>query len=142
MSTISPELNWAVIGLLLLGLELFTGTFVVLFFACGAFITALLTWMGVLESQPVQVFVFTVLSAGGLLAFKDKLRRGWGGKQQDLHGDVGVAITLHSDLPAHGQTEVQYQGTPWTAVNESGRDMAKGETVRVVRTDGVKLILK
>lgn len=142
LTTLSPALNWAVIGLVLLGFELFTGTFVLLFFAVGAFFTALLTWIGLLESQAVQVVVFTILSGGGLLAFKDKLRRGWGGKAQELHGDVGASIMLDADIPLHGTCEVQYQGSRWIAVNESGRALVKGESARVARTDGVKLILK
>lgn len=140
--SMAPALNWAVIGLLLLGLELFTGTFVVLFFACGAFVTALITWAGLVESQPIQVFIFTVLSGGGLLLFKDKLQRGWGGKPQALQGDIGVSVQLDQDLPAHGHCSVQYQGTTWTAVNESDHDRKSGEWVKVHRIDGVKLIIK
>jgi membrane protein implicated in regulation of membrane protease activity len=138
----NPAINWAVLGLLLLGLEMFTGTFVVLFFAIGAFLTAMITWTVVVESMPLQIVVFTVLSAGILFYFRDKIRIGVKGRNNELKGDVGTAVTIESDVAPGGQTEVQYQGARWIAVNETGQTLSKGSAAKVAQVDGVKLILK
>jgi membrane protein implicated in regulation of membrane protease activity len=124
-------ISWLVLGMVLFGLELFTGTFVVMFFAVGALLTALIAWL-----------IFTVLSGGGLFYFRDKLKIGYKGETGTLKSDVGSAVYLEADVAVGGQIEVQYQGARWLAVNESGRVLTKGSSVKVAQVDGVKLILK
>ena len=135
-------LSWLVLGMVLFGLELFTGTFVVMFFAVGALLTALIAWLGVIDSLPIQIVIFTILSGGGLFYFRDKLKIGYKGETGTLKSDIGSVVYLESDVAVGGQTEVQYQGARWLAVNESGRVLAKGSSVKVAQVDGVKLILK
>ncbi len=140
-TVVSPEIQWFVVGLLLVALELFTGTFVVLFFAVGAFATALLSLTGFVSAPTTQIIAFTILSAGGLLMFKDKLKRGWGGGSAKLTGDLGSHLVMPQDLDVNGTCEVHYQGAAWSAVNESGRPLKKGDRVVIARVDGVKLII-
>ena len=135
-------LNWLVLGMVLFGLELFTGTFVVMFFAVGALFTALIAWLGIIDSLPIQIVIFTVLSGGGLFYFRDKLKIGYKGETGTLKSDVGSIVYLESDVDVGAQTEVHYQGARWPAVNESGRALTKGSPVKVAQVDGVKLILK
>ncbi len=135
-------LSWLVLGMVLFGLELFTGTFVVMFFAVGALLTALIAWLGVIDSLPIQIVIFTLLSGGGLFYFRDKLKIGYKGEIEALKSDVGSVVYLESDVAVGAQTEVQYQGARWPAVNESGRLLTKGSSVKVAQIDGVKLILK
>jgi membrane protein implicated in regulation of membrane protease activity len=138
----NSALSWLVLGMVLVGLELFTGTFVVMFFSVGAFLTALIAWLGVIDSLPIQIVIFTLLSGGGLFYFRDKLKVGYKDTDGDLKSDVGSVIHLDSDVEAGAQTEVQYQGARWPAVNESGRFLAKGTSIKVAKVDGVTLILK
>jgi membrane protein implicated in regulation of membrane protease activity len=138
----NPAVNWAVVGLLLLGVELFTGTFMVLFFAFGAFLTAAITWLGFLEGEPFQIVIFTVLSVGGLFFFRDKLRVGLKGHKHELQGDIGTSVMIDTDVAPGAQTEVQYQGARWIAVNDSDQVLSRGSSARVSKVDGVKLILK
>jgi len=135
-------LNWLVLGIVLVGLELFTGTFVVMFFAVGALLTALIAWLGVIDSLPIQIVIFTLLSGGGLFYFRDKLKIGYKGETGTLKSDIGSVVYLDSDVGVGGQTEVHYQGARWPAVNESGRVLTKGSPVKVSKVDGVTLILK
>jgi inner membrane protein len=136
------SLSWLVFGLLLLGLELFSGTFVVLFFACGAFLTALCTWLGIVTTLQMQIVLFAIFSGGGLFYFRDKLKLAYKDRDGELKGDVGTLIYIDSDVAEGAQTEVQYQGARWPAINESGRFLSKGSRARVAQVDGVKLILK
>ena len=64
------------------------------------------------------------------------------GRNNELKGDVGTAVTIESDVAPGGQTEVQYQGARWIAVNETGQTLSKGSAAKVAQVDGVKLILK
>ena len=142
---LAPEGNaiyWIFAGLLLLGIEMLTGTFVVLFFACGAFLTALMTWLKVFDSLSWQLVFFALVSGAALFLFWKKLRLGFSGSKAELTTDVGNSVTLDADVAAGAQTEVQYQGARWTALNESGRDLTKGTSVKVTRVDGLTLILK
>lgn len=138
----NTALSWLVLGIVLFGLELFTGTFVVMFFAVGALLTALIAWLGVVDSVPIQIVIFTLLSGGGLFYFRDKLKIGYKGETGVVKSDVGSVVYPESDVAIGAQVEVQYQGARWLAVNESGKVLAKGSPVKVAQVDGVKLILK
>jgi membrane protein implicated in regulation of membrane protease activity len=138
----NPAVNWLLIGMVLLGLEIFSGTFVLMFFAFGAFAAAAATWLGLLSSIPWQIVFFATLSGAALFFFRGKLRVGLKGRGEDLKSDVGTAVRLEADVLPGDQTEVQYQGARWIAVNETGRPLVKGSDVRVAAVDGVKLIIK
>ena len=135
-------MSWLVLGMILLGLELFTGTFVVMFFSVGALLTAFIAWLGVIDSLPIQIVIFTVLSGAGLFYFRDKLKLGYKGETGHLKSDVGSVVYLESDVEAGAQTEVHYQGARWPAINDSGRVLTKGSSIKVAKVDGVKLILR
>jgi membrane protein implicated in regulation of membrane protease activity len=139
---LSPEVTWTILGLLLLGLEMMTGTFVVLFFACGALVTALLTWFGLVSGASAQIFLFAILSGGGLLAFRDRILRGWGGPKESLRGDIHQEILVEVPVADGADFEVFYQGTRWVASNQSGRALVAGERVKIAKVDGVKLVVK
>ncbi len=138
----SAWINWLVLGFVLLGLEMFTGTFVVLFFAVSAMLTAGLVWLCGIESVPVQVVIFAVCGGAALFLFRGKLRIGFQSKAQELRLDIGTSVAIEDDVAPGGQTEVQYQGTRWLAVNESGRILMKGTRTKVSRVDGNKLLLQ
>ena len=140
--SLSPALTWTVLGLLLLGLEIMTGTFVVLFFAVGALMTALLVWMDLVSGLSSQVFLFALLSCGGLLTFRDRFRRGWGGSKEALHGDVHQEVLVEQAVSEDADFEVSYQGSRWAASNQTGRELRAGERVKIGKVDGVKLIIK
>lgn len=143
MDTWSPGLTWFVVGLVLLGLELTTGTFVMLFFAAGAFLVAGMAALQLVESIVVQVVLFGVVSCAGLLVFKEKLKSAWGRSgETKFMVDTGQVLILATSIEARGEAEVTYQGTKWTAINESEHVLKAGERATIARVDGVKLILK
>ena len=136
------SLSWLVLGFIFLGFELFSGTFVLLLFACGAFLTALISWLGLVESLPIQVVIFALLSFGSLFYFRDKLKIAMKGRDAELKGVFGTVIYFDSYVMEGAQTEVSYQGARWLAVNETGKRLTKGMAVKVDHIDGVKLILR
>lgn len=138
----NPAINWALIGLILLGLEMFSGTFALMFFAFGAFVTAAVTWLGLIPDASWQIVFFATLSGAALFFFREKLRIGVHGRAQELQSDIGTVVKLEVDVNPGDQTEVEYQGARWIAVNQSGRVLSKGSNVSVAGVDGVKLIIK
>lgn len=143
MDPVSSHIAWLILGLVLLVFEIMSGTFVLLFFAVAAFVVGVLAWLGVVDSNVTQMVLFGAIGGGGLLLFKDKVRHALQKSGNEKYKvDAGEVITLDTSIQAGAQAEVNYQGTKWTAVNEAGRALDAGEKVKIVRIDGVKLVVK
>lgn len=136
----SPTLVWAILGMALLVAELATGSFFLVFFGVAALLVALARLAG-LDHLAAELILFALLGMGGVLVFRRKFMQSFRGQGGNL-GDVNQKLKLDSDIPAHGTGQVEYQGTVWTAVNESGHDLKKGDTVTIARTQGVRLVVK
>jgi len=57
-----PKLIWFLIGVGLLLLEFTAPGLVILFFGIGALITSISCWLGLAETMPVQVLIFSAAS--------------------------------------------------------------------------------
>ena len=65
---------WILLGLALAAIELATpGGFFVIFFAVGALLVGLIEVAGILEADPVQWALFTVVSVASLAIFRKPL---------------------------------------------------------------------
>jgi len=131
---------WVAAGLVLIIAEMFHLSMVLLFFGVAALAVAVAKFLG-LNNLPIEITLFAVLGIGGLLMFRQKLLRSLktsGGMSIDRN----AMIVLSEDLPAHGATAVTYQGSSWTAMNETDTDFKKGTKVYIQRTEGVKLIVR
>lgn len=133
-------LIWAVLGLILIIAEMLHLSMVLLFFGIAAFVTAGVAWLG-LHNNIAQIVLFALLGLSGMLLFRQKLLHTFR-PTREVGGDRHTRITLSADVPAHGSAPVQYQGTTWTAVNESDHDLKKDTSVYIHGTEGVKLIIK
>lgn len=140
---ISSSVGWLILGLLLVGFEVVTGTFVLLMIGVACLAVALLVSLGLLDTLAWQLMAAALLSLVTLGAFRSRLKEAWGKKKSNLYGgDEGERLQLTAALPKNGSAEVSYQGSTWTAVNESGRDLNAGEVVTIVRSEGVKLVVR
>lgn len=135
-SFMSP-LWWATLGVLLLAAEIILGNFIVTFFGLSALIVALISFLG-LTSLPVQLILFSVLGVVGAVFLKKKLLHL---SKEVFKNDINQILILEEDVKGHSEFKVHYQGTIWTAVNHSDRDLVKGEKVQIVKTQGIKLIV-
>ena len=138
--SLTPTFFWVAAGLTLIIAEMFHLSMVLLFFGVAALIVATAKFLG-LNNLPVEITLFAVLGIGGLLLFRGKLLRSLKASS-GMSIDRNAMIVLPDDLPSHGTTAVTYQGTAWTAVNETEADLKKGSRVYVQRTEGVKLIVR
>jgi membrane protein implicated in regulation of membrane protease activity len=136
---------WALVGLALLGVEVFTpGGFFVLFFGVGALLVALLAGLGVAGPPWAQWLIFSAVSVVSLLLFRSRLLKRFG------HGEPGrildtledeVATPLE-DLAPGAVGKAELRGAPWTARNADERLLARGQRCRVSRVEGLTLHLR
>lgn len=137
---ISATYIWAIIGIVLIVIEIFTSTFFLLFFGISALIVAVLRLFGI-NHLASEIIVFAVMGTAGTLIFRKKIMESFR-STSTVSQDKEAKIVLTSDVLAGGTASIMYQGTTWTAVNESTRDLKKGETIFIDRVDGVKLIVR
>ncbi len=130
---------WAFAGLALCALELVSGTFVLLIFGVSALIVAGAATFG-LEATSFQFLLFALLSILNVLMFRDKILAAIR-KKSAFRADSDKII-LSSGIAPNGQESIQYQGTVWTAVNNSATPLHKGDAVLVEKVDGIKLFVR
>lgn len=146
MESLSNELIWFLFGLVLMLGEIATPGFVLIFFGVGAWVIALLLWLGLTMTFTTQLFLFLIISILSLLLFRKYGKKYSHGKViaadpsssvDDIRGEKAVAT---SDIaPATGGT-VEFHGTHWNA--ESDTPIAKGASVEVLERNNLTLKVK
>lgn len=140
MENISPTVIWAVFGLLLIVTEMFTATFFLLFFGLAALLVAGARLIG-LDHFNTELLIFSILGVASILIFRKKLVSGLQ-PADSSKTDENEILILSETVPAGLEGKIEYQGSQWTACNDTDRDMAKGSKVAIAKTQGAKLILK
>ena len=128
---------WLIAGGGLFAMELFTGTFYLLFFSISAVLTA-----GVAYIEPrilPQVGVFAMFCFLSSLYIQKK---GLKSKSKGFEADVAQLVRVESPIKAQSSGTVNYQGSPWSAHNQSSQDLKSGDTAKIVKTEGNKLIIE
>jgi membrane protein implicated in regulation of membrane protease activity len=146
MDSISNELLWFLVGLVLMLGEIVTPGFVLIFFGIGAWIISLLLWLGLSITFTTQLFLFLIISVVSLLLFRKYGKIYSHGKVtkadpassiDDIRGERAVAT---SDIsPATGGT-VEFHGTHWNASSET--PIVKGASVEVLERNNLTLKVK
>ena len=137
-----PSILWLAALIALLVLEAATVGLVSLWFALGA-LAALVTSFFVYNIW-VQFGVFLAVSLVSLLIIRPLARRYVTPRQVATNADravgaEGVVTEAIDNLKAAGQVSVR--GAVWTARTEDDAVIPAGTTVRVLRIEGVKLIV-
>ncbi|UBM60279.1 NfeD family protein [Marinilongibacter aquaticus] len=133
---------WAVLGVLLLILEIFATSFFFIFFGLGALATALLTYLDVTEDLPSQVIAFLIFSAGSLLLFRKQLKELFyrrGGEYTEM---VNEKAKVSVEIPENGTGKVFFRGTDWLAESKNQVAIEAGKMVSIKEVDGIKLIVE
>jgi len=124
---------WAVTGLVLVIVELLTGTFYLLMLGVAAFGAALAAWLGL--AFPAQAIVAAVISAIGCYGvhiYKARNRA-----QQMAPIDAGMPASFESWLDVGARlARVRYRGASWEARVEGLEAIEPGATLYVQATDG------
>jgi membrane protein implicated in regulation of membrane protease activity len=128
-----PALLWAVIGLVLVIVELLTGTFYLLMLGIAAFGAAGTAWLG--YDFAVQVIVAAVVAGVGCYAVHVYRERNKAEQMAPI--DAGMPASFESWTDAGARlARVRYRGASWDARVEGGEALEPGATVYVVAADG------
>ncbi len=129
---LNPGFLWFIVGLIFLFLEFLLPGVIIVFFGGGAILTALLYWLGILDSFIAQLVFFLVSSL--LLLFilrrylKDYFVGKTIGKTNDMDNPEGKTAKVVESIDG-SQGRILFEGTEWKAVAEE--DIEKGQIVRI-----------
>jgi inner membrane protein len=128
---------WLIFGVVLLSIEMLTGTFHFLFFGLAAFLVALLSWLFI-DNLSLQISIFSLLSLLMVFVLKKKILF----RSLGFQNDVSQNLIVSSPIKKHSEGFLNYQGTMWTAVNTSDSDLNTGDLAQIIKTEGNKILLK
>ena len=137
-----PWWGWMVIGMLLLGAELFIieADFFLVFLGVAAILTGLASVAIPTLPEWGQWLVFAVLALVSMLFFRKRVYRLLRREVPDMANDmVGAQLQLPVGLPVDGTCRVEYRGSTWTARNVGRNPIPTGVQARVVGVDGISL---
>ncbi|MBP7127094.1 NfeD family protein [Myxococcota bacterium] len=135
---------WLVVGIVLMVLEVVTPGFVLFFFGGAAVLLGGLLSLGIGMPVWAEFLLFSVLAVVLTVAFRGPLKRRLEGRPRsaprvDRLEDETATPLVSLEPGATGQAELR--GTVWKARNESTNPLAPGSPCRVVRVDGLTLVL-
>ena len=139
-----PQLVWFGIGVILLLLEFANPGVVLIFFALGAWLVALLC-LTVEVSLNLQLGVFVITSVVLLLVFRSRIKERIdrrqpapeAGESEEFVGRRGlVTREIRSDRAGR----VDCRGTTWAA--EAGERIPEGAAVEIVEKENLTLVVK
>lgn len=124
---------WAVVGLVLVIVELLTGTFYLLVLGIAAFGAALAAWLGLqFSAQSIIAALIGAIGCYGVHLYRAKNRA-----EQMAPIDAGMPASFESWLDAGARlARVRYRGASWDARVEGGDALEPGATVYVLAADG------
>lgn len=132
---------WIILFLVLLFIELATVNLVSIWFAIGA-LAALITSFFT-DSILIQLLVFVVVSIVSLFVTLPMVKK-FKSKEKivptNLDRVIGKEAEVTKEIKPNHYGEVQVFGTTWTATSKN--ILKVGEKVKVLKMDGVKLIVE
>jgi membrane protein implicated in regulation of membrane protease activity len=135
---VSPVIIWAIIGVVLIIIELMTMTFVFSFFGVGALIVSVTTWMHLTPGVESQLAVFSLSSLLLLLVLKNTAKKLFFGSHDVPPDYKGQKVLVVRDIPAGREGAVSYRGSEWIAFSDSTETIPKGSTVEIIALDGIR----
>jgi len=133
---------WLFLGLILLGIEVMTpGGFYILFFGLSALVVGALSGFDVVRSEWAQWLLFSLLSIGSLILFRNPLRRlaHLDAPKDTVDSLIGESALVLDALGAGEQGKAELRGTMWNAKNTGAAPLSKGERARVKKIEGLTL---
>ncbi|MBF8983936.1 NfeD family protein [Lutibacter sp. B2] len=128
--------------IIFVAVEIFTLGLTTIWFAIGSLMALIAAWLEL--SVLVQVFIFLITSIA-LLYFtkpitKKYLKIGITRTNVDaLIGEIGIVI---KKIEKFNTGQVKLLGQIWSAKSEDHEEIEENESVKVIRIEGVKIIVK
>ena len=133
---------WLVLAVIFGIAEMMTIQLVSVWFALGAIVTVLMSLTGV--PFVAQFAVFVLVSSLSLLLSRPLAQKMLNAKKVKTNADavIGMEGVVTEDIDnLHEQGRVLVNGLSWSARSHSGAPIGQDSFVRVLRIDGVKLIV-
>jgi len=134
----SPVVVWAIIGVVLIIIELMSVTFVFAFFGVGALIVSLTTWVGITPGLDSQFAVFALSSLLLMLAFRKTAKKLFFGHHDVPPAYKGEKVRVVKAIPVGGEGAISYRGSEWIAFSDSIDTISEGSTVEITTFDGIR----
>jgi inner membrane protein len=141
-SLMSPVIVWAIIGIVLVIIELMSLTFVFAFFGVGALIVSLTTWAGITPGISSQLAVFAVSSLFMLFVLRKTAKKLFFGSHDVPPDYKGQKVKVVKAVPVGGEGAISYRGSVWIAFSESAEAIPEGSTVEIISLDGIRAKVK
>ena len=134
---------WLIISGVCLVVEIMTVGFLVFWLAIGALFAMITSFFT--DNLVIQTAVFVISSAILIFATKPFVKKFTSGKTNvktnvySIIGKVGIVTKNINSIESTGQVKVD--GELWSAVGENDIDIEKDTEVKVIKVDGVKLVV-
>lgn len=132
---------WLVTIIVLTVIELATVNLVTIWFIASGLITLILSFF--VSNDVVLSTIFVVLGVILLITTKpilDKYLKPKGNVKTNLDRIIGSEGIVTESITKNSVGEVKVDGKKWSAISKYNID--KGETVRIIKIDGVKLLVE
>jgi membrane protein implicated in regulation of membrane protease activity len=139
---VSPVVVWAIVGIVLIIIELMTLTFVFAFFGAGALIVSLTTWVGITPGLNAQLAVFSVSSLFMTFVFRKTAKRLFFGSHDIPPDYKGEKVKVVKAILVGGEGTISYRGSDWIAFSDSAETISEGSTVEIVSLNGIRAKVK
>lgn len=133
---------WLIVAVAFGIAELMTTSLTLVWFSIGALILMVLSTF--IESIIIQIALFAAISITLLVVFtkyfvdQDKTYR-YNTNLQGIEQRTGI---VKEEIPSHMTGIVTLTGEDWTAISEDSEKIRVGQLVKVIRIEGVKLVVK
>jgi membrane protein implicated in regulation of membrane protease activity len=131
-------------GAILFGAELafVDAQFYLVFVGSAAILVGLLVALTALE-QWAQWALFALLAGGSMMLFRARIYRKVRGHPPEVRrGPSGDELTLPAALAPEESCQTEHAGSFWTVQNDSEMALSSGARVRVVRVQGMTLLVR
>ena len=136
--------HWLALGLALVVLEIATpGAFFIIFFGIAALVVGVLAFGGLGGPLWTQLLLFSVLSAVGLLVFRNPIirRLNLDRGTDDVDNLTGEPAKALEDFGPGEAGRVELRGSAWSARNGGSAPISRGARLRVVAVDRLTVVV-
>jgi membrane protein implicated in regulation of membrane protease activity len=134
----SPVILWAIVGVVLIILELTHFTFVFTFFGAGALIVSATTWAGITPGLSSQLAVFSLTSLLLMFLLRKTAKKLFFGSHDIPPDYKGQKVKVVKEIPVGGEGSISYRGSVWIAFSEYLEVIPEGSTVEIIAIEGIR----
>lgn len=133
---------WAIFGVIMVAIEIFSISFFFIFIGIGALVTSFFAWIGLIDGIVGQLIVFSLVTVASLFIFRKKLVESFskkGGSYNEFEGEKAKVI---SPILPNDEGKVFFRGADWIAYAEDGVEIPMDSHVAIKKADGIRLLVE